>query len=46
MNAITSGSSIVQQNNINWSYLTRGNEALTQIKTKIITQDFKPVVKP
>ena len=44
--AIIKGNSMVQQNDINWSYRILGNEALTQIKINIITQDFNPNVKP
>lgn len=42
INAITIGNKIVQQNDINWSYLILGNEALTHIKIKIIIQLFIP----
>ena len=44
--AITIGSNIVHENNINWSKRILGKEALTQINTKIIRQDFIPIVKP
>ncbi len=44
--AITIGKRIVQQNDINWSNLILGKEALTHIKTKIIIQAFTPKVKP
>ena len=44
--AITRGNSMVQQNDINWSYRILGNEALAQIKINIIIQDFNPNVKP
>jgi len=44
--AITIGNSIVQENDINWSKRILGKEALTQIKTKIITQAFIPRVRP
>lgn len=44
--AITNGNSMVQQNDINWSYRILGNEALAQIKINIIIQDFNPNVKP
>lgn len=44
--AITTGNNIVQENNINWSKRILGKEALTHIKTKIITQDFIPIVSP
>ena len=46
INAITIGSSIVQENDINWSKRILGKEALTHIKTKTIIQDFIPIVKP
>ena len=44
--AITKGNSMVQQNDINWSYLILGNEALAQININAIIQDFKPKLKP
>lgn len=44
--AITTGSNIVQENDINWSKRILGNEALTHIKIKIIIQDLIPRVKP
>ena len=44
--AITRGNNIVQQKDINWSKRILGNEALTQMKIKIIIQDFTPKVKP
>ena len=44
--AITIGSNIVQENDINWSKRILGKEALTHIKTKTIIQDFIPIVKP
>jgi len=44
--AITIGNKIVQQKDINWSKRILGNEALAQINTKIIIQDFTPKVKP
>ena len=44
--AITTGNSTVQQNDINWSNRILGNEALAHIKRKIITQVFKPNIKP
>lgn len=44
--AITKGKSTVQQNDINWSNLILGKDALAQIKIKIITQVFSPKVKP
>ena len=46
MKAITKGNSTVQQNDINWSYLILGNEALAQININTIMQDFEPRVKP
>jgi len=46
INAITIGSNIVQENDINWSKRILGKEALTQIKTKIIMEDFIPIVRP
>lgn len=46
MNPITIGNKIVQLNNINWSNLIRGKEALTQIKVNTIKQDLKPKLKP
>ena len=46
MKAITTGSKIVQENNINWSKRILGKEALTHIKTKTIIHDLIPKVKP
>tara|TARA_Y100001951_G_scaffold90718_1_gene84076 strand:- start:1082 stop:1336 length:255 start_codon:yes stop_codon:yes gene_type:complete len=46
INAITIGNNIVQENDINWSKRILGKDALTQMKMKIIIQDFKPKVKP
>lgn len=46
INAITIGSNIVQEKDINWSNLIRGNEALVQINTNIIKQAFIPIDKP
>ena len=46
INAITIGNNMVQENDINWSKRILGKEALTQIKTKIITHDFIPKVRP
>lgn len=43
---ITIGNKIVQLNNINWSNLIRGKEALTQIKVNTIIQDLKPKLIP
>ena len=42
INAITIGNNIVQHNDINWSNLIRGYEALTQININITMQDLKP----
>ncbi len=44
--AITKGKSTVQQNDINWSNLILGKDALAQIKIKIIIQVFIPKAKP
>lgn len=44
--AITKGNSIVQQNDISWSYRILGNEALAHININAITQDFNPKVRP
>ena len=44
--AMIIGKSIVQENDINWSNLIRGKEALVQINIKIITHDLIPIVKP
>ena len=46
MKAITTGSNIVQENDINWSKRILGKEALTHIKTKTIIHDFAPKVRP
>ena len=46
INAITKGSSIVQQKDINWSKRILGKEALIHMKIKIIIHDFTPRVKP
>lgn len=46
INAMTTGKSIVQENDISWSKRILGKEALTHIKMKIITHDFSPIVKP
>ena len=46
INAITIGSNIVQENDINWSKRILGKEALTHINTNIIIHDFTPIVKP
>ena len=42
INAITIGNNIVQHNDINWSNLIRGYEALIHININIITHDLKP----
>jgi len=44
--AITIGSNIVQQKDINWSKRILGNEALAHIKIKIIMHDLIPNDKP
>lgn len=44
--AITIGNSIVQENDISWSNRILGKEALTQMNTKIIIQDFIPIISP
>ena len=44
--AITTGNKIVQLNNINWSNLIRGNDALTQIKVNIKIEDLSPILTP
>lgn len=46
INANNTGSSTVQQNDINWSNLILGNEALTQMKTKTNIELFIPKIKP
>ena len=46
MNAITIGNNTIQQKDINWSKRILGKEALTHIKTKIITHDLNPKLKP
>ena len=46
MKANNKGSKTVQQNDINWSNLILGNEALTQIKTNTKNELFKPRIKP
>lgn len=40
------GNKTVQQKDINWSNLIRGNEALVQINTNIIIELFIPKFKP
>lgn len=42
ISAIIRGNSIVQQNDISWSYLILGYEALVHINIKIIIQDLTP----
>ena len=44
--AITTGSNIVQEKDINWSKRILGKEALTHMKTNIIIQDLVPIVIP
>lgn len=44
--AMTIGNNIVQENDISWSKRILGKEALTHMKTKTITHDFIPIVKP
>ena len=39
------GNNTVQQYDINWSNLILGKDALTQMKTKIRKDDFKPKAK-
>ena len=46
INANNKGNKTVQQNDINWSNLILGNEALTQINTKTKIELFNPKVKP
>ena len=46
INAITIGSSIVQENDISWSKRILGKEALTHMNTNTIIHDFKPMVNP
>ena len=46
MKAITTGSKIVQENDINWSKRILGKEALTHMKTKTMIHDLTPKVKP
>ena len=46
INAITIGSSIVQENDINWSKRILGKDALTQINTNIMIQALVPIVRP
>lgn len=44
--AITNGKSIVQQNDISWSYRILGKEALTHMNMNIMTQVLNPKVRP
>ena len=37
---------MVQENDISWSKRILGKDALTQIKMKIITQVFRPIIIP
>lgn len=46
MKANNKGKSTVQPNDISWSNLTRGKEALTHIKVKIKIEDFTPRIIP
>ena len=46
INAITIGKRIVQLKDINWSYLIRGKDALTQINVNTIRQVLIPKLKP
>lgn len=46
INAIIIGNSIVQQYDISWSNRILGKEALTHININIITQAFKPRLRP
>lgn len=45
INANNIGNNTVQQNDINWSNLILGNEALTQMKINTIIELFIPKVK-
>lgn len=45
INDTTIGNKIVQQNDISWSYLILGKDALTQINTKTIAHVFNPKLK-
>ena len=45
MKAITTGNKTVQQNDINWSNLIRGKEALTHMNINIIIQALNPITK-
>lgn len=44
--ANTIGNRTVQQKDISWSNLILGNDALAQIKVKIIIELFNPKLKP
>lgn len=44
--AMIIGKSMVQENDINWSNLIRGNDALVQININIITHDLIPIISP
>ena len=44
--AITNGKSIVQENDMSWSYRILGKEALAHMNTNIITQALDPKVRP
>ena len=46
INANRIGNNTVQQNDISWSNLILGNDALTQMKTNTIIELFIPKVKP
>ena len=46
INDITIGNNMVQENDISWSNRILGKDALTQIKIKIITQVFRPIIRP
>lgn len=46
ISAITVGSRVVQQKDINWSNLIRGNDALTQTKMKKRIPALTPILKP
>jgi hypothetical protein len=46
INANNKGNKTVQQNDINWSNLILGNEALTHMKRKTSSELFNPILKP
>ena len=46
MKAITTGSNIVHEKDINWSNRILGKEALTHINTNTIMQALIPMVRP